>query len=243
MVNQFEICPICGEGHLNQQVDKNNVEYNGRSCLLDSHYSVCDSCGSEQASPIQTRDNKRAMLAFKKEVDGLLTGADIRALRTRLGINQNKAAAIFGGGPVAFSKYENDDVVQSDPMDKLLRVADEFPAVFSALAKKAEVQLSNPIYAQINSAQYVSSVELVKLENENPAAKRPQLRLVSSFKPPLQASSKEWVSQSSLINVSRRMQTCKKPLIHYVFMMFILEIRFHNVLMVLNQNMIKTLIS
>jgi HTH-type transcriptional regulator/antitoxin MqsA len=64
------------------------------------------------------------MVAFKKEVDGLLTGAQVRALRERLGINQSEAAKIFGGGLVAFSKYESDDVSQSEAMDKLLRAPD-----------------------------------------------------------------------------------------------------------------------
>jgi HTH-type transcriptional regulator/antitoxin MqsA len=61
---------------------------------------------------LQTRDNKRAMLAFKKQVADLLTGFELKALRQRLGVIQAQAAVIFGGGPVAFSKYESDDVMQ-----------------------------------------------------------------------------------------------------------------------------------
>jgi HTH-type transcriptional regulator/antitoxin MqsA len=138
-IKQQETCSICGEGQLEPQVEKNAVEYNGHTGLLDSHYSVCNACGSEQANMQQTRDNKRAMLAFKKQVDGLLTGVELKALRQRLGINQAQAAAIFGGGPVAFSKYESDDVMQSEAMDKLLRVAEAFPEVLSYLAKNANL--------------------------------------------------------------------------------------------------------
>lgn len=131
-----EICPICGEGHLKQLVDKNPVEYKGHTTELNSYYSICDACGCEQASASQLRNNKRAMLAFKKEVDGLLTGEEIRKIRLLLGITQNEAATIFGGGSVAFSKYENNDVVQSVSMDKLLRVVNEVPEAFHVLAKK-----------------------------------------------------------------------------------------------------------
>jgi HTH-type transcriptional regulator/antitoxin MqsA len=52
----------------------------------------------------------------------LLTGAEILALRKRYGLTQPQAARLFGGGPVAFSKYENDDVAHSEAMDKLLRL-------------------------------------------------------------------------------------------------------------------------
>lgn len=134
-----EICPICEEGYLEQFIDKNPVEYKGHTTELNSHYSVCDTCGCEQTNATQMRNNKRAMLAFKKEVDGLLTGEEIRRIRLLLGITQNEAATIFGGGTVAFSKYENNDVAQSVSMDKLLRVVNEVPEAFHVLAKKVGI--------------------------------------------------------------------------------------------------------
>lgn len=71
MTIEADICPICGEGQLEHRVEKIPVEYKGQNTLLDSHYSVCDVCGSEQANAGQMRDNKWAMVAFKKRVDGL----------------------------------------------------------------------------------------------------------------------------------------------------------------------------
>lgn len=133
-MNTETLCPICAEGYLHSHVEKNLVEYNGIKKELDSHFSVCDGCGSETALPEQTRLNKRLMVAFKKEVDGLLTGQEVRRLREQLKISQSRAAQIFGGGPVAFSKYESDDVTQSEAMDKLLRLCIEVPGVFEHLA-------------------------------------------------------------------------------------------------------------
>lgn len=137
MTTHAQTCPICGEGRLEARVAKNSVEYKGKSAVLDAHYAVCDACGSEQTNAAQARMNKRAMLAFKKRVAGLLTGAEVRAVRERLGIKQQEAARLFGGGPVAFSKYENDDVMQSDAMDKLLRVAANVPGAFAYLRQQA----------------------------------------------------------------------------------------------------------
>jgi len=200
MAKQGDICPICGEGHLEHRVEKNSVEYSGQTALLDSQYSVCDQCGSEQASPIQTRNNKRAMMAFKKRVDGLLTGAELKALRQRMGINQGEAAVIFGGGPVAFSKYESDDVMQSEAMDKLLRVAGEFPDVLSYLARKAGIDIFGQSLATnspSDSGKYVRSDLPIKIETEVPGLKRPKLRVVKFPKPAEKLFADEWVAVPS----------------------------------------------
>lgn len=135
--HQDRLCPICEAGTLTPQVAENEVTYKGHTRTLPLLMSVCQACGSEQASAQQSRDNKRAMLAFRKEVDGLLTGAELRALRERLGISQAQAARLFGGGPVAFSKYENDDVAQSEAMDRLIRLTADMPEVLRWLAQRA----------------------------------------------------------------------------------------------------------
>lgn len=169
MTVQAENCAICGEGHLDARVDKNPVDYKGQTAVLNAHYSVCDACGSEQTNAAQARLNKRAMLAFKKRVDGLLTGTEVRALRERLGINQAEAAEIFGGGPVAFSKYENDDVMQSEAMDKLLRVAGSVPGALD--------------YLRQHVAGETAAKHWMRIELEEKPLTRPRLRVISSSVP------------------------------------------------------------
>lgn len=140
MSDTANICPLCAEGHLHARIEKNQMEYKGQTAELDLHYSVCDDCGSEQSDADQLRANKRTGMAFRKQVDGLLSGAEVRALRDRLGISQTQAAQIFGGGPVAFSKYECDDVAQSEAMDRLLRLAAELPEALDYLKRRAGVE-------------------------------------------------------------------------------------------------------
>ena len=137
MTHQNEPCAICGEGHLHNTEETNSVTYKETTKYLPLYGSVCDACGSEQANAVDVRNNKRAMQAFKKEVDGLLTGTEIAAIRAQYGITQKQAAAIFGGGPVAFSKYEADDVTQSEPMDNSLRLCRAKLDSFIWLADKA----------------------------------------------------------------------------------------------------------
>lgn len=136
-------CPVCGEGHLSEQTAKNTVTYKGETIELDSLFAICDVCGIEQADSNHLLTNKRKMVAFKKQVEGLLTGSEVRAIRHRLNITQSKAAEIFGGGPVAFSKYEKDDVMQAESMDNLLRMASTLEG-FRNLQRIVEAKAKNP---------------------------------------------------------------------------------------------------
>lgn len=129
-MNTKELCPICGEGHVTSCVDQVESEYKGQKAMLPLHYQVCDVCTSDFAGMEESRLNKRAVMAFRKSVDGLLTGDEIRALRDKFKITQGQAAKLFGGGPVAFSKYENDDVAHSEAMDTLLRLVSHNEATF-----------------------------------------------------------------------------------------------------------------
>ena len=97
------LCPICGEGTLVVHVEEDVMEYHGVTKVIPCQFKVCTACGSEQADAEDMRVNKRTMQAFKKEVDGLLTGQQVRNIRERLGLTQAEAASLFGGGPVAFS--------------------------------------------------------------------------------------------------------------------------------------------
>lgn len=117
-------CVICGEGQLHARSGMQDVSYREHNGQIPYAYLECDLCGSETAGPIELRQNKRAMTDFKRSVDGLLTGAEIRQVRQRHSLTQVQAAGLFGGGPVAFSKYEAGDVTQSEAMDRLLRVFD-----------------------------------------------------------------------------------------------------------------------
>lgn len=129
------LCPVCGQGHLTAAQVTEEIAYKGVSRAVLRLSKVCDLCGTEQAGPAELKHNKREIMRIRKEIDGLLTGQQVRSLRESLGITQKQASAIFGGGPVAFSKYEKDDVIQSEAMDKLLRLAVSIPAAFKMLTE------------------------------------------------------------------------------------------------------------
>ncbi len=134
------LCAICGEGHITAQVRAVETDYKGTKALLPMHYQLCDTCTSDYAGMAESKLNKRFVMAFRKQVDALLTGEEITVLRKQYKLTQAQAARLFGGGPVAFSKYENDDVAQSEAMDTLLRLVRRSPEAFWALVEEKGMQ-------------------------------------------------------------------------------------------------------
>lgn len=126
-------CPICGDGALHEISEHDEISYKGSTRVVPFYLSVCQNCGCEQATAEQTRANKRAVIAAKKDIDGLLSSGEIRRIREFLKLTQAEAGNIFGGGPTAFSKYESNDVAQSKSMDTLIRLAFEMPLVADRL--------------------------------------------------------------------------------------------------------------
>jgi len=135
-------CPVCGEGELTSKTTRSYVEYKGKSKYLPLHFSVCDYCEIEQTDQRESLENKREMNEFKKSVDGVLTGDEVAKARKTLGLTQSDAARVFGGGPVAFSKYESNDVTQSEAMDKLLRLAINVPEAYAFLLQQAGMNVN-----------------------------------------------------------------------------------------------------
>lgn len=141
-MKKMKLCPVCGAGHLNSKSSVESITYKGVTESYNHTFSVCDTCLVDQVGAEEMRINKRSVIRLKKIIDGLLPGNEIKAIRKGWCISQDEAALVFGGGPKAFSKYENDDVAQSESMDKLIRTAAKFPQVFSELCSIAGVSPS-----------------------------------------------------------------------------------------------------
>lgn len=145
-----KLCPACGEGTLTPHIENIVIAYRGNEGLISSHYAECDVCGSDITSQKDALANKRATLAFRKSVESLLGGGRIKAIRSKYKLSQRLAGELFGGGPVAFSKYENNDIVHSESMDSLLRLAEDSEYVFFKLVEIQGLQ-SKVSYAPVEA--------------------------------------------------------------------------------------------
>jgi len=124
------ICPICASASMKELTRSSSINYKGNQFSIESlEYTQCNDCGFEIIPPTQKKRNDCKIRDCRREIDGLLTGAEIKEIRKELGLSQERAFQIFGGGKNAFSKYERGEVVQSISMDRLLRsasVSEEF---------------------------------------------------------------------------------------------------------------------
>ena len=127
-------CPVCGSNSLVVGTHNQEFIHAGQPVFVAGleHYD-CSVCGADPIFPDQIRSNERKLVDAKKHAQGLLTASEVFAIREGLGLSQADAAQLFGGGANAFSKYERGEVVQSVPMDRLLRVASAIPYVVTFL--------------------------------------------------------------------------------------------------------------
>jgi HTH-type transcriptional regulator/antitoxin MqsA len=132
-----EKCANCGADNLQRRVEAETLQYKGQPIVTDVEYSLCPQCGAEAIFPDQIKRNDCRVRDAWRKADGLLTGEEIADLRKKLGLTQQDAAKVFGGGVNAFSKYERGEVIQSEGMDKLMRLALEMPDVSRWLRQHA----------------------------------------------------------------------------------------------------------
>ena len=138
------VCEVCGADSAIKTMTFTEVEYHGEVCDVPHHLTSCGVCGSEFADVNDLLLNKRAMIAARKDIDGIPSGEEIRALRVSNGLTQKVASEIFGGGPVAFSKYETDDLIPSEAMCLLIKMAIKFPDTVDKAASIKGVVFNRP---------------------------------------------------------------------------------------------------
>jgi len=123
-------CPACGFSNLAVREYSELLSVRGAQVTVNGLYETqCTQCGFEFTTSEQHDANVALVKATHSEQavrvkveKGLLTGEELREIRLNLGLTQKQAAELFGGGPVAFSKYESDEVAQSVAMDRLVRL-------------------------------------------------------------------------------------------------------------------------
>jgi len=140
-----ENCPICETGILVSNTYTGVIQHKGNDLDVPNlECSVCKSCGADPVLADQAKRNQARFTDAKRAADRLLSAQEIRSARKNLGLTQHEASRIFGGGLNAFSKYERGEVIQSEAMDKLIRVACQFPNAWRYMNQLATPKSSSP---------------------------------------------------------------------------------------------------
>lgn len=130
-------CHVCGQKSLRrvQQPYERSVSHDGRAPIV-VHIDDLDvtACGNPDCSPEQPGDNVLLDSAAIERITeesyrqlGLLTPAEIRANRERLGYTQKMLQETLRLGGNSLSRWENGRVFQSGSMDSLLRIVFRWP--------------------------------------------------------------------------------------------------------------------
>jgi len=124
------------------------LTYKGQSITVDmpGWYSDGSDEGIFTGDDMKTSD--RALNRLKARSESLLEPEEIRRIRKRLGLTQEAAGAIIGGGPRAFQKYEAGDVLPSRAVCNALVLLDHDPAGLSVLSARHVAASSLPVDGQ-----------------------------------------------------------------------------------------------
>ena len=133
-------CPFCG-GTMEQKTIKTTYTYKDLSVEVEQPGMFCDSCEEGILSKADHKATEKEIHDLHARGDGLLLSDEIRSIRKGLGLNQQEASKLFGGGVNAFSRYECGETMQSKALDQLLRTLHEHAGILDEI-KAREVQVA-----------------------------------------------------------------------------------------------------
>lgn len=127
-MNNSNQCTSCGSFSMVR--DENHTEvitHNNESVTLTGLSGwFCSSCGDgwfDDDSSVRVSEAGDRLVLNAREQRCL----EVRRIRKKLGLTQKEAAAIFGGGPNAFSLYERGKIEPHTSTLKLLHLLDRNP--------------------------------------------------------------------------------------------------------------------
>ncbi len=122
-------CPSCGAGKLVRDTRSISYTYKGETTIIPAvRGEFCPACGESVLAAAESKRVSAAMLDFNKQVNASIVDPGfIARVRKKLALDQGQAAAIFGGGANAFSRYENGKTKPPLALVKLLILLDRHP--------------------------------------------------------------------------------------------------------------------
>jgi len=126
-------CPFCGGAKLVRDTRDVPYTYKGETTTIPAvRGDFCRVCGESVLAAEESKRVSAAMLEFNKQVNASTVDPSfIARVRKKLALDQRQAAAIFGGGVNAFSRYENGKTKPPLALVKLFMLLDRHPHLLS----------------------------------------------------------------------------------------------------------------
>jgi HTH-type transcriptional regulator/antitoxin MqsA len=115
------------------------LEYKGERMTFDMPGWYCDASEESIHTGEDMKVSDRALNRLKAATEGLPLPEEIKRIRTKLGLTQEAAGELIGGGPRAFQKYEAGDLLPSRSIGSALALLDHDPTGLSVLHARLRV--------------------------------------------------------------------------------------------------------
>jgi HTH-type transcriptional regulator/antitoxin MqsA len=131
------VCPQTGVP-MHRDVRPMTLTYRNESITFDMPGWYCDASDESIHTGADMKLSDRMLNRLKARIEGLLEPQEIRRIRKKLGLTQEQAGQLIGGGPRAFQKYETGDVLPSRAISSALVLLDHDPAALAVLKGRQE---------------------------------------------------------------------------------------------------------
>ena len=131
------VCPQTGVP-MHRDVRPMTLTYRNESITFDMPGWYCDASDESIHTGADMKLSDRMLNRLKARIEGLLEPQEIRQIRKKLGLTQEQAGQLIGGGPRAFQKYETGDVLPSRAISSALVLLDHDPAALAVLKGRQE---------------------------------------------------------------------------------------------------------
>ena len=161
-MNNARICPVCDERSLKRQRGTFRFRFPEgfpvpEATFPASAWDECEACGER----ILSRELEAGIEKERYRLQGLLSPAEIRAARERLGLSQTQMARLLGVGDKTYTRWESGRSIQTKSMDNLIRLSDSHPEVLRQLESERDperLDLVEEYFRQL--AEFKSEPEL-----------------------------------------------------------------------------------
>lgn len=132
---KIEDCPFCGKESYHHQTKSMTLHYKSYPIIVKQPGYWCDECGEGVIGGEDRKTTQKELQSLRAGIDGLLPPDDIKHIREKLNLTQQKASEIFGGGVNAFSRYERGETPIPKALSQLLQLLNTHPKLLVELSK------------------------------------------------------------------------------------------------------------
>ena len=137
------LCMECG-AEMRKCSDSVDAEYRGEKITVHGveHY-VCDTCGEIVFDAEDGKKYDAEVIRRYATIHDLLSADEIRAIRKGAGLTQRDFEKVIGVSSPSVSRWETGRVLQSKPLDLLMRAYRNAPELMRARIEQCEIRVSD----------------------------------------------------------------------------------------------------